>query len=334
MHILKILQTPRMHMKYWTQCNMTQFDVITFGSATVDIFVNTENKLFQKKHKGCISVPFGAKIAVNNLHTATGGGGTNTAACLRRLGLKTAYCGAIGNDIYAQQILEDLKRFKVSTALVKKTKGDSACSVIIDSSGHERTILTHKGAADAFCPSEVTTSMLSKGKHFYLCSLMKRSFPILQKVITYAHNNNKPVALNPSQYLIKVHKTEIRNMLPKVDYLIFNKQEAQLLAGAQHQLSIKQLLKKIHDLGPQVVIITDGKKGVYAYDGSYHDQKTRNVRVVETTGAGDAFGSACFAGFIKGKTIKQSLRAGVKQAENVIQHFGAKESLLTWNTLT
>ena len=82
------------------------YDVITVGSATVDAFVNTGSKLFQKSPlKNYVKVPFGSKILIDQLKFEIGGGGTNTAVALSRLGLKTAYIGSIGLGNNSQRVI-------------------------------------------------------------------------------------------------------------------------------------------------------------------------------------------------------------------------------------
>jgi ribokinase len=73
------------------------YDVITVGSATVDVFVKTEAELIEITKKGSeeelIAYPTGSKILIQQLDFKIGGGGTNTAVAFARLGLKTAYLG-------------------------------------------------------------------------------------------------------------------------------------------------------------------------------------------------------------------------------------------------
>jgi sugar/nucleoside kinase (ribokinase family) len=84
-------------------------------------------------------------------------------------------------------------------------------------------------------------------------------------------------------------------------------------------------------LGPKIVCITDKKKFVTAYDGlKTYKLKPHKIKVVERTGAGDAFASGFVAGLIRGKDIKFSLKIGLANAESVIRYFGAKNKLLTW----
>jgi len=91
------------------------FDIITFGSATRDNFLQLKKENHQiiesnkfVTDKGlCFSL--GSKIAIENLVISTGGGGTNTAATFALQGLKTAYMGKLGRDKRGEAVIEDLK---------------------------------------------------------------------------------------------------------------------------------------------------------------------------------------------------------------------------------
>ena len=94
----------------------------------------------------------------------------------------------------------------------------------------------------------------------------------------------------------------------------------------------KNLLRGLHKLGPKIICITDRDKPTYCYDGKnkYSITPHKNIKVVERTGAGDAFASGFVAGIIKTNNIKKSLQIGLKNSESVIQYFGAKNILLRW----
>ncbi len=78
------------------------------------------------------------------------------------------------------------------------------------------------------------------------------------------------------------------------------------------------------------IAITDGKNGALVYDGKYiyKGEPRKNIKIVETTGAGDAFASALTGAFIDGESIEKSMKRGFIQAEAVIQSYGAKSNLL------
>ena len=80
-------------------------DVITIGSATVDVFANTSKKMKQ--------IRVGDKVLIKQLDIETGGGGVNSAIALRRMGLNTAFLGKLGHDYNAFKILYELKKEKV-----------------------------------------------------------------------------------------------------------------------------------------------------------------------------------------------------------------------------
>ena len=129
--------------------------------------------------------------------------------------------------------------------------------------------------------------------------------------------------------MAKKGKNYLKDILKKISILVLNKEEACILVGKD---SIKGLLKKLNKLGPDIISITDGKHGVYVlYNNQIYCGKPTNVKIVETTGAGDAFASSFLCGIIRKKDIEFAMKLGMTNAESVIQHHGAKEKLLTYN---
>ena len=94
---------------------------------------------------------------------------------------------------------------------------------------------------------------------------------------------------NPSIYLIKSQKKEVKKLAKFSSILILNFEEAKVLSGKKKVFDCLRFLK---NWVSEVVVITDGKRGAYAYDGlQKYFQKAFNVKVVDTTGAGDVFGA-------------------------------------------
>jgi ribokinase len=120
----------------------------------------------------------------------------------------------------------------------------------------------------------------------------------------------------------------LRGIISGCDCLILNRDEAALLSGKPAE-DIDGLLRTLQRHA-KLVVITDGPAGAHATDGiRRYSVKPHRIRVVETTGAGDAFASGFVAGLIRGWPIPDCLRLGLADAESVIQHIGAKERLLT-----
>ncbi len=309
------------------------YDVITVGSSTVDVFAKVVSELIKIKTvtstEELIAYPSGSKILINDLVFLSGGGGTNTAISMSKLGLKIAYLGKIGNDANSQIILKELKKQKVAF-LGTKAKGMSGYSIILDSIEGDRTILAYKGVNDFLTFKEVKIKKL-KAKWFYFSSMIGESYTTLEKLAQYAEKNNIKIAFNPSNYLAEKGPIYLKELLSRIHLLILNKEEAMLLAG---NLEIPELIKALMGYGPLQVIITNGKHGSYTIhkDTLYHIIPNL-IKATETTGAGDAFASTYLACMIKGKDIETSLKLGTKNAESVISHKGAKKGLLDWKSL-
>ena len=308
------------------------YDVITVGSATVDALARTEfcEMIHDKKNKECIAYPVGAKILMEELVLTVGGGGTNTAVSLSRLGHKVAFVGKIGSKYNSNRVIHQLKKEKVDTSLIIRSKtGRTGYSIILDSKKHDRTILAFRGSNNDLGSNEINFKKL-KTKWFYFSSMIEKSYKTLEKIATYASKNNIKIAFNTSSYLAKKGKNYLKNILNKTNILVLNKDEAQLIVGKNN--NVANLLKKLSKLGPEIVAITDGKNGVYVLNNNQiYTGIPTNVKIVETTGAGDAFASSFLCGIIRKNNIEFAMKLGMTNAESVIQHHGAKEKLLKYN---
>jgi ribokinase len=309
------------------------YDVICIGSATVDVFAKTKFSELIKIHgsegiTSLLAYPTGAKILIEQLEFTTGGGATNTAVSFARLGHKVACISKIGCKGNAERVRSDLKKEKVDASLlVCSNKGRTGYSIILDSLEHDRTILAFKGSNNDLRFNEIKKNKL-KTKWFYFGTMMNESYKTLEKLADYAQKNNIKIAFNTSEYLAKKGAKFLKKVLSKTTLLVLNKEEAHLIAGGGTE---KELLEKLHNLGPKTVVITDGKKGAHASDGKdIFFLKPNSIKVVETTGAGDAFASTLLSGLIKKNDMEFALQLASANAESVISYHGAKNKLLTF----
>jgi ribokinase len=125
--------------------------------------------------------------------------------------------------------------------------------------------------------------------------------------------------------------------LRKTEVLILNKEEgAKLVHLYGNGTDYPFLLNTLFKLGPQTVVITDGRKGAYAKRKGTKETfhvPTLPVSVKEVTGAGDAFASGFLAAYAKRKTLQECLRWGILNSTSCIQEIGAQNGLLTLRTL-
>lgn len=310
---------------------MKKYDIVTMGSATIDIFVDTGSDLFRKgKQKGIVEVPFGSKIEAKAVHFDVGGGGTNTAVSFSRMGFKTAFIGKIGDDENGNMILSNLRKDKVDTFFVAKTKEPTGFSVILDAEGRDRTIIVHRGANNRLKPDEVKVSKI-KTDWLYFATMIDESFETMKKLAGYAKRKKIKVAFNPSPHLAEKGLRGLKAILDATDILVLNDKEARILSKKNGLQVMADVLQKSCR---GIVVITLGHKGAMAFDGKkMYTILSRKIKVLETTGAGDAFASGFVAGYIRSNDIDFALKIGRAQAESVITHYGSKNRLLGWHEL-
>lgn len=300
-----------------------KFNVVSFGSAVIDVFVQTD----VSEKKGFIHYPVGEKILIRNLKFDVGGAGTNTAVAFSRLGLKTGCICEFGDDENGRKIKDLLKKEKIKF-LGKTVKGElTGYSVILDSKGGDRTILTYKGANDEVGLSDIKKF---KTKWLYFSSLLGKSFNTQKELAIKLKKRGVKIAFNPSSY--QINNINILPLLKITNVLILNKQEAEMLLK-KYNPKEKDLLLGLHKVIRGIIVITDKNKLITCYDGNKKHNLIphKEIKVIERTGAGDAFASGFVAGQIVGKSIEESLKLGLKESEAVIQHFGAKNNLIRMN---
>jgi ribokinase len=293
------------------------FDIITFGSAVVDIFVNTD-----VKDKGkFLAYPIGSKILIKDLKFNIGGGGTNTAVAFSRMHFRTGYIGKLDADFGGRKILDLLKDEKIEfLGKIENEKNLGGYSIILDSKENDRTILTYKGINDDIKFSDLKLNQI-KTKWIYFSSLLGESFKTQERLAKTLHKQGTKIAFNPSEYLIQ--RENLKELLKICEILILNHEEANLLTKD------KNLLEGLRRLGPKTVVITNKDKEVFAYDGERkYSIIPHKIKIRERTGAGDAFASGFVAGQISDKTIHESLKLGLEESESVIRHQGAKIGLI------
>lgn len=293
---------------------MKKFEVVCFGSAVLDVFVKTN---FKEDSRNII-IPFGCKMLMEDLFFEIGGGGINTAVAFSRLGLKTGYVGKVGDDKSGGNILDLLRKERITFLGNKVKEETSGFSVVLISRELNRSILTYKGINDSISDKDIKNFQTN---WLYLSSMMKKSFQEQINLSRKLKKKGAKIAFNPSEYLIR--KVNLKPLLKLCDVLIVNKEEASLLTKK------KDKLKAISEMGPKIVVITDERRRVYCYNGlKTYSILPPKLKVVDKTGAGDAFASGFVAGLIKNKPIEYCLRLGVREAQRVVRHIGAKKNLL------
>jgi len=309
------------------------FDIITFGSATWDIFIKPkrfQRVLDEKKFitgKG-ICFDLGLKIDVENIFFSSGGGGTNTAVAFAKQGFKVAFCGIIGNDLDGEKIISELKKSRVETKYIIKTNKRPTNHSIILRGKKERTIFAYRGASEMLKKKNIPWKKL-KSKWFYLAPLSGNLCYNFESIVNFASKNKIKTAVNPGICQLSLSKEKIKKILKKVDILFLNQEEASFLTEVPYQKE-KEIFKKIDELCPGIAVMTKGSKGAVVSDGKYlYRAGILNTRVIDKTGAGDSFASGFLTGFIKSKeNIESALQLAIANSSFCLKEIGAKKGLL------
>lgn len=328
------------------------YDFITIGSATIDAFVECDAadivSVSTKNAKTeFMAYPYGAKMEIDSFRTAVGGGGLNAAANLANLGYKTSAIFKIGEDFQGKTIMHRVKNAGVDTDNVIVSKDESSgFSIILLSFEGNRTVLAHRGTNGTVKTEEINYEAVKNSKWLYIAPLNGKSGAILDKLAAYAEENNTNVIINPGSSSLKKGLKYFEKILATAEVVVMNKEEASLVTKIEVRPDtktesfssevihpdIKAMLDKLKSTDAKVVIITDGKNGVYAYDGkTYYRCPEFPAKVVSTLGAGDAL-SSTFAAALEytGWDIEKSLMIASVNAASVVSNFGAQEGFLTF----
>ncbi|MFH0907112.1 MAG: carbohydrate kinase family protein [bacterium] len=307
-------------------------NVITFGSATQDVFMSSkefqvvENDKFITKKGLC--VPLGSKMHMDSVFFAIGGCGANTAVTFARQGLKSAYLGQIGKDCAGQAVKSELSKYGISLDFLKETdKYQTAYSVILSLPETGRSILEKLGASHELIEKDIDFDNL-KAEWFFVSSLSGNSFNVFEPIVNFASEFKIKLAITPGKTQLTQGLEVLRICVNKADILILNQEEAAQLAGLDFNKE-QEIFQKLDEMVDGIVVMTKGPKGVAVSDGKdLYLAGIPESDLVDRTGAGDAFGSGFVAGYIEKQDISYAIQLGTANATACLQELGATNGLL------
>jgi sugar/nucleoside kinase (ribokinase family) len=324
------------------------------------------NLCLQEGRRSFLIFEDGKKVEIEALEYHTGGGATNTAVGFARLGHEVSAFFKIGHDQEGAFVLQSLttNHVDIRFAIISDDE-PTATSFIMPTEEGNRVVLVYRGTNVTLSVNEIPDEAIQWADVIYITSLSGPAGDLLLPIVQRAKKYHKMVAVNPGTSQMLVGSSVLCASMSSIDILTLNASEACYCMAAlvqedrklqmrmlekkqyvqpahmpsllkeplMHQgmcFSLYTFFKEVHDRGPEIVIVTNGKEGVYvSYDNHIYFHPSLTVPVVSSLGAGDAFGSGFVGMYTQGFSIQDSIRAGMLNSASVIGHIGAKTGLLT-----
>lgn len=311
-----------------------QLDVLSVGNVVTDVFIRlSDNQAHVTKTESgpIISMPYGTKVPFDHSEVVPAvGNAANASVSFANLGLKSGLVASVAGDDGGREIIKYLDKAGVDTRFITVATDVKSQPHFVLWYKEERTILV-RDAID-FVYHWPHFRIIDIPKWIYFSSVGKHAVDYDDQILQWleAHPPVK-LAFQPGTFQIQTGAKRLHRLYARSEIVAVNREEATAITGGDHS-SIHDLLDKMHELGPKIVVISDGHEGAYASDGVnrykmpiYPDPKPP----FERTGAGDAFTSTFVAAIVKGGGIEEALMWAPINAMSVVQKVGAQAGLLS-----
>jgi len=268
----------------------------------------------------------GETILGTKYNIGPGGKGCNQAIAIARLGGKVSFISKIGKDNYGELALETLKKNNISTTNIIQDENfqTGVAGILVDQSSGKNAINVITGAPSSLTTKELDNhiDIIKKSKIF----LTQLEVPkeVTLHCLKAAKENNCLTILNPAP------ASEIKGFFDFIDFFTPNETEAEFYTGIKitNEKEAKVASQKLLEMGIKKVVITLGEKGLFYSDGKEEIYlKANSVKVVDTTGAGDAFNGGLAFGLSQNKPIKECLEFANKVAGASTAKQGAGDAM-------
>jgi len=294
---------------------MSCFDVIGFGALNVDKLFKV-NRIANAEEESFIEA-----------HSETSGGSAaNTIVGLARLGRKVGFIGKVGNDPEGRMLVNDLRKEGVDTSGIAKSENLRSGSVMgfVDRKG-ARVLYINSGSNDTIDTNDVRSDYVSRTKFLHLTSFVGgRSFQTQKDALRKLPKDVR-VSFDPGALYARKGFSQLKPIVERTYVLMPNIFELKLMTGESSYIAgANYLLRK----GVATVAVKLGEEGCYVTNGSEsYLVDAVKVKVVDTTGAGDAFCAGFLYGLLERKSLLECGRIGNFVASRCIAEMGARTSL-------
>ncbi len=289
--------------------------ILVVGSSNTDMVIKTNH--FPAPGETIL----GGKFLMN-----AGGKGANQAVAAARLGGSVTFVGKIGDDIFGNQAVRQLKAegINVDFVAVDAENPSGVALITVDLNG-ENSIVVASGANGTLIPADFDEAMAELNESEFVLMQLEIPVPTVEYIARVAARKQKKVILNPAP------ATALSNELLQNLFLITpNETEAELLTGIKvtNEQTALKAATVLHEKGVEMVIITLGAAGAFLLSGEKSELiKAPKVEAVDTTAAGDTFNGALAVALAEGKTIQEAIAFANRAAAISVTRIGAQASV-------
>ena len=289
------------------------FDVVCFGALNMDKLYRV-NRIAREEEESFIL----------DFKETPGGSAANTAVGLARLGIKTGYIGKVADDREGKLLISDFKREDVDTRGITISNGGRSGTVIgfVDQKG-ERALYAGPGVNDSLSFEEIDLQYVGGTKFLHLTPFAGEEPFDAQRRLAETLSGTK-ISLDPGEFYARLGLENLGPIIRRSFVVFPNGKEVQLLTKKDYKEGSRLFLKE----GVSIVAVKLGEKGCYVTDGTEsHLIRSYEKKLVDTTGAGDAFCAGFLYGLTKGKDLYECGKLGNFVASRCIERVGAREGL-------
>ena len=265
----------------------------------------------------------------NSFKLGPGGKGSNQAVATRRAGAETIFITKIGKDTFGEMAMKLYADEGINSEYVWEIAdmATGAASIVVNEETSENLIIVVPGAADDMVPEDLETAEAGIAKSSFFMASLEVPIPVMQRGLEVAKRNGIPTILNPAPAAI----------LPDLvyglsDYFTPNETEAAMLAGipVENVDQAEAAAKIFLDRGVKTAVITLGEIGVYVRNSEISQHIPAfdmGDKVLETTGAGDAFNGGFAHALAQGMSLIEAIRFGSATAAISVTRLGTAPAM-------
>ncbi len=315
---------------------MTQptYDILGIGNAIVDVVSQADDAFLSRHdmHKGAmilIDTPAADALyaAMPAGNESSGGSAANTCAVAAGLGSRVAYIGKVADDQLGGVFRHDIESVGVHFPTAPLTGGapTARCLILVTPDG-QRTMNTFLGACVTLGEDDVDPALVAASAVTYLEGYLfdpPAAQAAFRKAAAAAHAAGRRVALSLSDaFCVNRHRTAFLDLVANhVDILFANETEITALYECNTFAEAAEAARK--DVALAALTRSEAGSLILQGNETVHIQ-AEPAKVVDTTGAGDAYAAGFLSGLTAGKTLSQCGRMGSIAAAEIIGRFGAR----------